>query len=95
LALRIEAQPQHIAIVIADRAHSLPGRKCPQRQKPGDDGWGRIARALPQNSGRRSHHEAMQEIFAHVEGQPLISNLLLRADDISRRLHDNAFRRLD
>ena len=47
IALRIEAQAQRIAIVIADRALSLPGRERPDRLKFGDDGWHGFAHALP------------------------------------------------
>jgi hypothetical protein len=38
IALRIEAQAQRIAIVIADRALGLPGRERPERQELSDDG---------------------------------------------------------
>ena len=41
--MRIEAQAQRIAIVIADRALGLPGRERPERQQLGDDGRRRLA----------------------------------------------------
>src|SRR5262245_12106799 len=46
IALRIEAQAQRIAIVIADRALRLPGRERPNRPKLGDSGGYRFAPAL-------------------------------------------------
>ena len=45
IALRIEAQAQRVAIVIADRALGLPGRERPERPQLGDDGRRRLARA--------------------------------------------------
>src|SRR5260370_36385718 len=47
IALRIEAQPQRVAIMITDRALGLPGCKWAQRQELGDEGRARFARAHP------------------------------------------------
>ena len=50
--LRIEAQAQRIAIVVADRALGLPGRERPERQELGDDRRRRSARARPPDARR-------------------------------------------
>src|SRR5438034_7623579 len=52
IALRIEAQAQRIAVVITDRALSLPGCKWPQQQELSDERRGRFARACPSHVDR-------------------------------------------
>jgi len=75
IATKIETQTEGIAIVIADRAFGLPSRERAQRNKLGNDGRGRYACARPHDVDRRPRRKAVQQIFTHVERQPLLAGL--------------------
>src|SRR5262249_39614567 len=76
IALRIEAQPQRAAVVIADRAFRLPGRERAERDQLGDDSAYRVAGARPSDIGLRPNREAAQRAPAGVERQPLLAGFL-------------------
>ena len=80
--------------MITDRALGLPGCKWSQRQELGDERRARFARAHPSHVDDHSDPDAVQVIFPHIEGQPLLSSLLdcqhrLAGADILADLGDN------
>jgi len=76
IGLRIESQAQCVAIVIANRALGLPSRERSERHELGDECRGWRARARPRDLDFRAHREAVQQVFARVEGQPLLAGRL-------------------
>src|SRR5262245_53285235 len=72
IASRIEAQPQRIAIVIADRALGLPGREGTEWPHFGDDGRYRLARTRTGDLDRRPNRETVEQVLACIERQPLL-----------------------
>src|SRR4029077_5773022 len=67
IALRIEAQPERVAIVIADRALGLPGRESAERSQLGDHRRHRVARAGTRDLDRRPYQEVAQQDPARVD----------------------------
>src|SRR5882724_6321196 len=74
IALRIETQPERIAIVIADRALGLPGREGAERPQLGDDARHRLACARTRDLDRRPDRQAAEQVLARVERQPLLAS---------------------
>src|SRR4051812_39172861 len=76
MVLRIYAQAQGAAVVIADRALRLPRRERAERYQLGDECRHWFTRARPSHLDLRPHGDAVEEIFTRVERQPLFPGCL-------------------
>src|SRR5260370_10232469 len=71
LALRVEAQAQRIAVMIANNPLGLPGSKDPERPQFGDDAFDRAIGTVPHHAHCCSDRETTEIVFAGIERKPL------------------------
>src|ERR1700686_687979 len=71
LSLRVEAQAQRIAVMIANNPLGLPGGKDPERPQFGDDAFDRAIGTVPHHAHRFSHRETTEMVFTYIEREPL------------------------
>jgi hypothetical protein len=57
---------------------NIAGRKCAERRELGDKSRCRLCRTWPHDLNSCSDSEAMQQVFAHVKGQPPFTDILDR-----------------
>src|ERR1700744_1325425 len=84
LADRIEAQPQRVAVVIANHPLGLPGGEGSEWLQFGDDRLGRGIGTVPQHVHRLADRETTEVILACVERKPLLAGRLDHQDRLAR-----------
>src|SRR6266403_1109620 len=84
LALRVEAQAQRIAVMIANNPLGLPGGKDPERPQFGDDAFDRAIGTVPLHAHCFSDSETTEIVFAGIERKPLPACRLDHQDRLTR-----------
>ncbi|GCC44034.1 hypothetical protein chiPu_0028186, partial [Chiloscyllium punctatum] len=80
----VEAQPQRVAVVIADHALGLPGGEHAERPQLGDEGLGRAAAGIAVDVHGASDRKTVEMVLAHVEREPLPAGRRDRHDRLTR-----------
>src|SRR6266436_9337115 len=84
LPLRIDAQAQRIAVMIANNPLGLPGGKDAERPQFGDDAFDRAIGTVPHHAHCFSDSETTEIVFAGIERKPLPACRLDHQDRLTR-----------
>src|ERR1700746_599733 len=84
LSLRVEAQAQGIAVMIADHPLGLPGGEDPERLQFGDDGFGRTIGTVPHHARCFPDRKTTEMVFTDIEREPLLARSLDHQDRLPR-----------
>src|SRR5438105_15509197 len=83
-SLRVDAQAQRVAVMIANHPFGLPGGKASEWPQVGDDGFGGAIGTVPHHARCFSDPETIEVVFAHIEREPLLARRLDHEDRLTR-----------